>query len=159
MDSFRKDGHLTDAALEALIRGDTPDTLERLEISEHLAYCDLCLQRYADLLAGTELLTPEHSCREPLLRRIRIQAIRLLTSRYATAAAAVVLALTLLWSEQPSPSNPVWEKAETITQTAQNWPEQYSAALDRLSDDLRSLFDRITPRPSTEKETPPHEET
>ena len=40
MTCFRPDGHLTDEALAALIRGDALAELDRLEIAEHLAYCD-----------------------------------------------------------------------------------------------------------------------
>lgn len=51
MTCFRPDGHLTDAALTALVRGDCLEELDRLELAEHLAYCDQCLQRYAELLS------------------------------------------------------------------------------------------------------------
>ena len=71
MTCFRPDGHLTDEALAALIRGDALAELDRLEIAEHLAYCDPCLQRYTELLAEAPLLTPARSCRESLRRRIR----------------------------------------------------------------------------------------
>ena len=97
MEIFRHDGHLTDRALAALVAGESLDETARLEIAEHLAYCDLCLQRYTDALAGAPLLTPERSCQESLRRRIRARTVQIFTSRYATAAAAVALALTVLW--------------------------------------------------------------
>ena len=54
MDVFRNDGHLSDGALESLIHnGEALDDLTRLEAAEHLVFCDQCLQRYTDLLAGT----------------------------------------------------------------------------------------------------------
>jgi len=44
---FREDGHLSGEALEAMAGNeDRFDDLERLEIAEHLAFCDCCLQRY-----------------------------------------------------------------------------------------------------------------
>ena len=52
MDVFREDGHLTDEALTALTQA-SPEGLARLEIAEHLAFCDLCLERYTAMLAGT----------------------------------------------------------------------------------------------------------
>ncbi len=95
---FREDGHLSDGALEALARNeDRFDELERLEIAEHLAFCDDCLQRYALALEDGALLVPERSCQKALRARIRSRALRLVTSRYATAVAAVTLALTVLW--------------------------------------------------------------
>ena len=89
MTCFRPDGHLTDAALTALVRGDCLEELDRLELAEHLAYCDQCLQRYTELLSEGPMLTPARSCRESLRRRIRQRAVQLGVSRYATAAAAV----------------------------------------------------------------------
>ena len=41
MESFRKDGCLSDEGLHALIAGQL-DELGRLEAAEHLAYCDKC---------------------------------------------------------------------------------------------------------------------
>lgn len=97
MERFRDDGHLTDEALSALVQQAPLGELERLEIAEHLAFCDDCLQRYTLLLTDTPCFH-RSSCRETLWVRLRRRSIRLVTSRYATAAAAVVLALTLLWS-------------------------------------------------------------
>lgn len=85
MKLFRDDGHLTDEALTALA-GESLDDLSRLEIAEHLAFCDLCLQRYTLALEPQPLLTPSRSCRESLMRRIRERTLHLITSRYATAA-------------------------------------------------------------------------
>ena len=62
MTCFRPDGHLTDAALTALVRGDCLEELDRLELAEHLAYCDQCLQRYTELLSEGPMLTPARSC-------------------------------------------------------------------------------------------------
>ena len=42
MEYFRPDGHLTDEALAALVRSEPLDELVRLELAEHLAYCDDC---------------------------------------------------------------------------------------------------------------------
>ena len=54
---FREDGHLSDRALAALAQSeDRFDELERLEIAEHLAFCDECLQRYTLALEGGDLL-------------------------------------------------------------------------------------------------------
>lgn len=95
---FREDGHLSDGALEALAGNeDRFDELERLEIAEHLAFCDYCLQRYTLALEDGALLAPERSCQKALWSRIRSRAVGLVTGRYATAAAAVTLALTVLW--------------------------------------------------------------
>ena len=43
MEIFRHDGHLTGEAFSALVTGAPLDETARLELAEHLAYCDLCL--------------------------------------------------------------------------------------------------------------------
>ena len=76
MELFREDGHLTDQALEALVSGRELNELGRLEVSEHLAFCDLCLNRYTQQLMDEGLMTPAHSCRDTIWWRIRQRAAR-----------------------------------------------------------------------------------
>ena len=148
---FRPDGHLTEEALAALVRQEPLTELDRLELAEHLAYCDQCLQRYTELLSAGTLLTPKHSCREPLRRRIWRRAVQLGISRYATAAAAVALALTLLWGSaglsgrmiRTEPT--ILERAGTaLTEWTDSWPRNWENALSRFT----SLFDNfgVSPR-------------
>ena len=142
MDVFRSDGHLTDEALAALVREDELEELTRLEIAEHLAFCDQCLERYTERLTDVELLTPARSCRESIWSRIRTRTLRLITSRYATAAAAVVLALTMLWggtlfpnrAMAPEDRGRVLESVqEAVTSWAQ-WPQTLTDAFSSLAD-------------------------
>ena len=143
MEPFRTDGHLTDETLAALARGRELDELTRLEAAEHLAFCDACLQRYTDLLAPAPLLVPAHSCRESLWVRVRRRTLRLVTSRYATAAAAVALALTVLWGSaaislpQRRPALP------EVPQQLQHWPEQWSDWLNDALSRFNAMFDDL----------------
>lgn len=147
MERFRADGHLTDEALAALVRNDSPDELGRLEIAEHLSFCDACLQRYTDLLAGTDLLAPERSCDRTLWARIRMRTLRLVTSRYATAAAAVALALTVLWSGREirfsRPALP--ETRPRLAEHLQGWPERWNDALSETLSGVTDFFDGLRP--------------
>ena len=68
-----------------------------LELAEHLAFSDEGLLRYTLAMEEGALLVPERSCQKTLWARIRGRALRLAASRYATAVAAVALALTVLW--------------------------------------------------------------
>lgn len=152
MEHFRPDGHLTNEALAALAGGEAPDELARLEMAEHLAYCDECLQRYTDLLADTPLLVPEHSCQERLWVRIRMRTVRLVTSRYATAAAAVALALTVLWGT-PAVRLPQERPLPEVSQRFQRWPEQWNDSLRGCLSQLNDMFDGLGgSRPETHKE-------
>ena len=142
MDLCDPSGLLTDRALLALVRNEELDELARLELAEHLAYCDQCLHRYTALLAEAPLLTPAHSCRESLWRRVRARTLRLLTSRYATAAAAVALALTVLWGSAavPLPKRP---SLPEVPQRLQSWPQRWSDSLDGALSRFNDMFDDL----------------
>ena len=145
MKLFHDNGHLTQEALEALAHNQPLAPMERLELAEHLAFCDQCLQRYTDVLAQVPALTPEHSCRQTLWVRIRMRTLRLVSSRYAAAAAAVALALWLTWSGTgpgtltrpilPDPQLPA------ISESLRTW----SASLDQA---MLRFNDFFTPRDS-----------
>lgn len=146
MTRFRDDGHLTDETLAALVRGQELDELGRLEAAEHLAFCDLCLQRYTELLDSAALLTPERSCQETLWVRVRARTLRLVTSRYATAAAAVALALTMLWGSgrvelvrRPAPP----EDRPSISQGLREWSARWNDSLDGAMSGLNDFFDGL----------------
>lgn len=147
MERFRADGHLTNEALTALVLDSGLDELGRLEIAEHLSFCDLCLQRYTDLLTPAELLTPERSCGKTLWARIRMRTLRLVTSRYATAAAAVALALTVLWGggetrfSRPVPS----EGRSAAVEQLRAWPQRWNSALNETLSGVTDFFDGLRP--------------
>ena len=145
MELFDPSGHLTDRALLALVRNEELDELARLELAEHLAYCDLCLQRYTDALALAPLLTPERSCQDTLWRRVRARTVRIFTSRYAAAAAGVVLALTLVWGSGYGsirlPELP--EDRPTVSDGLRKWNESLDSAMSGLND----FFDGLGQRP------------
>ena len=153
MEPFRTDGHLTDETLAALARGRELDELTRLEAAEHLAFCDACLQRYTDLLAPAPLLVPAHSCRESLWVRVRRRTLRLVTSRYATAAAAVALARTVGWGSGrldfvrlPIPP----EDRPSVSEGLQRWSARWSDSLDSAMSGFNDFFSglgRWTPPP------------
>lgn len=146
MERFRDDGHLTDEFLAALARGREVDELGRLEAAEHLAFCDLCLQRYTEALEEAELLAPERSCRESLWERVRARTLRLVTSRYATAAAAVALALTVVWGSGRigfvrRPTLP--EDRPRVAQGLREWSERWNESLDGAMSGLNDFFDGL----------------
>ena len=92
---FLENGHLTDAALQGLIDG-TLDEMGRLEVGEHLSFCDACLDRYTALLTGDVLLEPDTHQTLPVMREIRTRQVNTTMRRYATAVAAVAIG-SVLW--------------------------------------------------------------
>lgn len=84
---------------------------------------------------------PAHSCQESLWRRIRQRTIRLITSRYATAAAAVVLALTVLWGSARLPvsgqllfSGQDAPISHHLADWSQHWRSSINGLLSRCGD-------------------------
>lgn len=104
MDLFLENGHLTDEGLQAVIN-ETLNELQRLEASEHLSFCDACLVRYTNMLDNVDLYTPAQPLLPPLKARLRQKLIKVIFSKYATAAAAVAFAVTLTVSGVFSPDN------------------------------------------------------
>lgn len=149
MTVFRGDGHLSVEALSALAGNeDLFSELERLEAAEHLAFCGGCLQRYTTLLENeTALLVPEHSCQRTLWARVRSRALRSAVSRYATAAAAVALALTVLWGgrgvELARPVLP--EDRSGVSEKLTEWPGELNDSLCQTVSGLSAFFDGLRP--------------
>ncbi len=94
MELFHQDGHLTDEGLDAVIAG-TLDELQSLEAAEHLSFCDECLMRYTDRLTDDVLAAPEQPLAPTVMERVRRKALKVFFNRYAVAAVAACLALTL----------------------------------------------------------------
>ncbi len=138
---FRDDGHLSDGALTALARNeDRFDDLKRLEIAEHLAFCDDCLHRYTLILEDAALLVPERSCQKALWTRIRTRAVQMITSRYATAAAAVALALTMLWGS----AGPGHTIRVSLPEDRSSISQRLTGLTGEISDSLRETVGGIS---------------
>lgn len=93
---FDQEGHLTDAGLEALKKG-TLDDLGSLEAAEHLTFCDYCLLRYTALVEAMPegLQAPMRDLIPQVQNLMRLRSFRIMTNRYVSTAAAVVLAFAL----------------------------------------------------------------
>lgn len=150
MEAFRADGHLTNEMLIVLVQSPEllPEELTRLETAEHLAFCDDCLHRYMELLEGGPLLVPARSCEKTLWSHIRIRAIRNAVSRYATAAAAVTLALTVLWGgtgvEFHHPVLP--EDRPSISRQLTGLTGEFSDSLRGAASGFSNFFDGFSSR-------------
>lgn len=144
MNLFHSDGHLTGEALNALVRGTELPELSRLEISEHLSYCDSCLERYAAMMTEGVLLSPEHSCKPRLKKRIRLRTVHLMANRYAAAAAAVIVMIAALWGSMglPAAGRPRLPAPQShVTQQLSGWPRRWSAANKRTFSQLDKVWD------------------
>lgn len=92
---FTKSGHLTSSALRELAEG-RMDELGRLEVSEHLAFCDACLDRYTRLLTDDVLLEVPDLMEERIMAKIRRKARELWMNKYFSAGLAACIAM-FMW--------------------------------------------------------------
>lgn len=142
-------GCLTDEGLQALADGQL-DELSRLEAAEHLAFCDACLDRYTALLAGPMIVQPPQDLQKPVWQRIRSQMFRVLTNRYATAAAAVAIAFCLwgsgLFQGLVPTADAQLTPALQLQQTEQTLERRlaFNEAARSASRSLSSLFDSVS---------------
>lgn len=152
-DLFDPKGHLTDEGLQALMQGQL-DQLQSLEAAEHLAFCSHCMEEYLQCLSPDRLQEPPHDLALPVARGVRQKQKRALVRRYATAAAAAAISLTL-WGvgafQWLAPAQP-----EALAQPSQEqqmpwWaqnPQEPAqpgrTAADRVSDGLDAVFGTVS---------------
>ena len=73
------------------------DELGSLEAAEHLTFCDYCLARYTALIesAPEKLKQPMRDLIPQVQALMRLRSFRIMTNRYVSAAAAVVLGFVM----------------------------------------------------------------
>ena len=142
---FDPNGHLTDDAFGALLRDEPLDEMERLEISEHLSFCDRCVERYAALLDGSELLSPPEPVAPPVFRRIRERARKLFVNKYATAAAAACFAI-MFWNIglfNVDAQNDHGKILDALANGAATFSERTTQFTDNLSETLDKILQSL----------------
>ena len=106
---FDAEGHLTDEGLYAIKDG-TLDDLGALEAAEHLSFCDYCLLRYTAMIDAAPdcMKQPMRDLIPQVQSLMRLRSFRIMTNRYVSAAAAVVLGFVIvgrgqhLWRANPA---------------------------------------------------------
>ena len=140
---FDAEGHLTDGGLQALQDG-CLDELGSLEAAEHLTFCDLCLARYTDLVeaVSAQIVTPMRDLIPEVHALMRLRRFRIMTNRYVSVAAAVVLAFSLwrfgLFGQDPGlvpPANPADGRP--------GFSQMVSGIFDAASDGINGLLDSV----------------
>ena len=94
MELFKPDGHISDEGFAVLLAGDA-DTLGNLELSEHLAFCDLCCEKYAARLTEDILIEPPAPIAPVVTHRIEKRSRTILFRRIVKVGAAACLAMGL----------------------------------------------------------------
>ncbi|WP_295418467.1 hypothetical protein [uncultured Subdoligranulum sp.] len=136
---FDTEGHLTKEGLYALKDG-TLDDLGALEAAEHLSFCDYCLLRYTALIdaAPACLQEPMRDLIPQVQNLMRLRRFRIMTNRYVSAAAAVVLAF-MLWGfaslgHNQQMANRTVQPREPRVSLGQWWDQTVSGFYSSLDD-------------------------
>lgn len=147
---FCEDGHLSDWGLQALA-GQELNELQRLEASEHLAFCACCMERYLDQLTDDALLAPPQDLELSVARRIRAKLVSQTARRWATAAVAAALSLTLWgtgvfqWIVQP-PSAEHRVPHQHESQLTKRFNQELNEVFGAVNNACDSLADFMTPK-------------
>ena len=139
---FREDGHLTDLALDLLAQDQPLEEMERLEISEHLSFCDACIERYTARLDESVLIMPPEPLSDPVMRRIKSKLRRVFTSRYATVVAAASFAI-VFWNIgvfNINPSKGDGKVLQALTSSAFNFNQRASEFTGNISDSINKII-------------------
>ncbi|MBQ4050069.1 MAG: hypothetical protein IJD13_00425 [Oscillospiraceae bacterium] len=93
--TFDKNGHISKIGFQALTSGKAGE-LTRLELAEHLDWCDLCVDRYSLLMTDDILMDAPEQLSESVMANIRRRAIAFFTGQAAKVCAAACLTI-IIW--------------------------------------------------------------
>lgn len=175
---FDAEGQLTDEGLHAL-QESRLDELGSLEAAEHLTFCDYCLARYTALIesAPEKLKQPMRDLIPQVQALMRLRSFRIMTNRYVSTAAAVMLAFAL-WRfgffggvgtvQKPVQQLPDVTPRVTVSQALGGMFDSMSSGLSNMFDGMQltinsglaQLADPVVPRsnPTNNGGSPAHGE-
>ena len=143
---FDAEGHLTDEGLYALKDG-TLDDLGALEAAEHLSFCDYCLLRYTAMIeaAPEGMKQPMRDLIPQVQNLMRLRSFRIMTNRYVSAAAAVVLGF-VLWGAVSTfgVPNPAMLTPQQPTAPRERFGTKVSTAVSGFYKSLDDTFKNFT---------------
>ncbi len=148
---FNPDGHLTTDALQSLVDATHLDELTRLELAEHLSFCDKCLDAYMSVLDDSLLIDPPQTQATAIMKRVKQRVRILFFNKYTRIAVAACLAITLwstgVFSTEFAQRNgqliaSVGSSAATLTTRVSQWTDEVAGELQSyLKFDGFNFFD------------------
>ena len=142
---FDAEGHLTDDGLYALKDG-TLDDLGALEAAEHLSFCDYCLLRYTELIdaAPACLQEPMRDLIPQVQNLMRLRRFRIMTNRYVSAAADVVLAFVLWGVASMGASQRMAARSVQPQEPRVTFGQWWDTTVNGFYDSLNDTFSNFT---------------
>ncbi|MEF9853319.1 MAG: hypothetical protein RR724_01920 [Hydrogenoanaerobacterium sp.] len=142
---FTAEGHLTSYALQKLQSGEESE-LRRLEMTEHLAFCDECTEKYTAMLCDEALLMPAAPIAKNVLARIKAQARIVFFNRYIAAAVAACFAI-MLWIGGAFDTKLIIKENNAIgqiTTITESLTEKTTKLTNNFSDAINKIFTGIS---------------
>ncbi len=91
---FTKDGHITKQAYALFLSGDMCEK-SRLEIAEHLSFCDECIEHFVLAIGQEALVSPPNSTRSSIIKTIYARVFNAVFNKYTAYIAAACIAFVL----------------------------------------------------------------
>ncbi|MGI5893106.1 MAG: zf-HC2 domain-containing protein [Candidatus Merdivicinus sp.] len=145
MKLFQEDGHISQDGLNALIREELDET-QRMEVSEHLDFCDICIDRYSGMLTEEVLVVPPVEFVPQVMQNVRSKTRIVVLKRFVRVAVAAVMALVVwngafLGGDGLTTRSAEWVNSHpkndfSLSQTVDGWGK----GLDQLMNGLNSWF-------------------
>lgn len=139
-DLFDKNGCLTDEALRQLI-DETLSEESRLEVSEHLSFCDSCLERYTDLMCNVPLLEPAQPIYPVIHKKIKERTKVIFLHKFTSVAVAASMAMVFWIGGVFTPE--VQQRDKSLLDIVESGTHRISSAANEISDNINQAFDQI----------------
>ncbi len=156
---FYSDGHLTDTSFELLIQ-EKLDPLQSLEVSEHLSFCDQCLERYTAILCGNDfdeisdiskaeippnvpakvrLMEAPKSLLPNVMHKIQHKTNVFYFQKISSVAIAASLAL-VFWSGGLFSAKHFSNRADHLMDEIQSSSQSFLEHTNKISEDINDFF-------------------
>lgn len=144
MTIFNQNGHISAEGFFILVT-EKADEMQRLELSEHLSFCDRCLEQYLSEMEKITLLETEQSIAKRVINKVRYKTAFLAQKRFGTAVAAACIAM-VLWTSGAFSWKTMLEQADMVENFEQELEEmswQNQNALHNVSQKYQQILDNL----------------
>ncbi len=92
---FKSNSHISRHGFESLINLSASE-MHRLEMAEHLSFCDECIEKYTSLLTQDVLIESNLRVKQSVMKKIHGKIYKALINKYTIYISAACIAL-MLW--------------------------------------------------------------
>ena len=144
---FHENGHITAEGFFLLVT-EKADEMQRLELSEHLSFCDRCLEQYLIEMEKITLLETEESIAKRVIKKVKHKTAFLVQKRFGTAVAAACIAM-ILWTSGAFSWTTMAQQYDTVErfeEELERFSWQNQNALHHISQKYQQILDKLDRR-------------